>query len=305
MRALLLTGHSGFAGCSVRSVIATDPHACGWQVALLPADLDIRSPELAGAIAALHPDAVLHLAARTSVAESFRDPEGYFDVNVRGTWNLLRALRSADFRGRFLYVGSGDCYGSVDENALPITESTPLRPRSPYAVSKAAAEALCYQWSQGGSFEIVLARPFNQIGPGQDARFAVAAFAGQVARIRAGKAPPLLEVGDLDVTRDLTDVRDVVHAYLRLLDAGGNGTVYNVASGRETRIRDALETLLELAGVHANVVVDPARLRPGEQRRAVADVTLIERDTGWRATTPLAASLAAMLDDWSKRIQDE
>lgn len=305
MRTLLLTGHSGFAGRIVRSVIAADPHAHHWEIAVLPAELDIRSPDLAGEIVRLRPQAVVHLAARASVAESFRDPQGYFDVNVHGTWNLLRALHSTGFGGRFLYVGSGDCYGRVDEDSLPIAESTPLRPRSPYAVSKVAAEALCYQWSQGGSFEIVLARPFNQIGPGQDARFVVAAFAEQVARIRAGKAPPTMRVGNLDVTRDLSDVRDVARAYLRLVDAGRNGAVYNVASGRETCIRDVLETLLELAGVRAEITVDPARLRADEQRRAVADVKQIELDTGWRATTPLAASLTAVLDDWNRRIQDE
>ncbi len=300
-----MTGHTGFVGRTVNATLHADPGDLGWRVATLPEDCDLRSPRLAEYVADLHPDAVVHLAARTSVLESFDDPEGYFDVNFNGTWSLLRALRACGFHGRMLYVGSGDCYGKVAESALPVTESQPLRPRSPYALSKVAAESLCYQWSQTEAIDIVIARPFNHIGPGQDLRFAAPAFARQVVCIRNGLAPPRILTGDLEVTRDLTDVRDVAAAYLRLLESGRAGEVYNVGSGRETPMRDVLNGLLGIAGVDAEIVVDPQRLRPDEQRRALADVSKIERDTGWCAAIPLDTTLRDMLKTGQERIEHE
>jgi GDP-4-dehydro-6-deoxy-D-mannose reductase len=269
----------------------------------LPETLDIRSPSLEERIADAQPDDVIHLAALTSVRDSFQDPERYFDVNFTGTWNLLKALRSASFRGRLLFVGSGDCYGMVHADELPITESRPLRPRSPYSVSKVAAEALCFQWSQTEGLDIVLARSFNHIGPGQDDRFAVASFAKQVAAIRDHGAPPRIVTGDLDVTRDMTDVRDVARAYLSLLDKGRTGEVYNVGSGRERRLSEVLGEMVKLAGVTAEIVSDPARIRTSEQRRVVADARKIAADTGWEASIPFSTTLADMVDDWSRRIE--
>ena len=180
-------------------------------------------------------------------------------------------------------------------------ETQPLRPRSPYAVSKIAAESLCYQWAQTERLDAVLTRSFNHVGPGQDVRFAVASFAQQVARIVNGTRPPRILTGNLDVTRDLTDVRDVVTAYLTLLEKGRTGEIYNVGSGRETRMSDVLDALISLAGVTVDIVTDPARVRSDEQRRAVADVRKIAADTGWLASTPLSTTLADMLDDWKRR----
>jgi GDP-4-dehydro-6-deoxy-D-mannose reductase len=303
VRTLLVTGHTGFVGRTVRSILQADSDKLRWRLATLPDGLDIRSPELAEHIASMQPHAVLHLAGLTSVAESFRDPGRFFDVNFNGTWNVLKALRAASFSGRMLFVSSGDCYGTVAAEDLPLRETHSLRPRSPYAVSKVAAESLCYQWTQTERLDIILTRSFNHLGPGQDERFAVASFARQVAGIRNGTAPPRIVAGDLGITRDLTDVRDVVHAYLSLLEKGRTGEVYNVGSGRETRLADVLNALMSIAGVTADIVIDPARLRSDEQRRAVADVRKIAADTGWSASVPLSTTLADMLDDWNRRIQ--
>ena len=305
MRTLLVTGHSGFVGRALERVLENDPLQRNWQLATLPDGLDVRSPALADALAESRPDAVIHLAALTSVAQSFADPRSFFDVNFNGTWNLLRSLRASGFGGRLLFVSSGDCYGSLAGDEIPVVESQPLRPRSPYAVSKVAAEALCYQWSQTETVDVVIARPFNHIGRGQDARFAVASFARQIARIAAGTAPARIVVGDLDVTRDLTDVRDVVGAYFALLADGHTGEVYNVGSGCERRLADVLDAMLAIAGVDAEITVDATRLRAGEQRRAVANVAKIARDTGWSSSIPLSATLGDMLDDWRERILDE
>jgi GDP-4-dehydro-6-deoxy-D-mannose reductase len=302
VRTLLVTGHNGFVGRTLCTMVERDLGAFDWAPATLPDDCDVRGPELEAHVRRIAPDGVIHLAGLTSVAESFHAPDRFFDVNFGGTWNLLKALRSSGFSGRLVFVSSGDCYGGIVAAQLPVGENHPLRPRNPYAVSKVAAEALCYQWSQTECFDVVVARSFNHIGPGQDTRFAVASFASQIAGIRAGRAPPLITTGDLDVTRDLTDVRDVVRAYFALLAGGNSGESYNVGSGRETRLADVLDQLIALAGVEVEKRVDPSRLRADEQRRACADVRKIARDTGWAASTPLDATLADMLEEWNRRM---
>ena len=303
---LLITGHRGFVGrWTEQRITSGEVGFEGWQAATLSDSSDVRDASIASQISAINPDAVLHLAALSSVAESFQDPDRYFDVNFRGTLNLLRCLRDTGFGGRLVYVSTGDAYGAVPESWLPVNEDRPLRPRNPYAVSKTAAEALCYQWAQTERLDIVIARPFNHVGPGQDVRFAVAAFARQISEIASGTAEPRIVTGNLDVTRDFTDVRDVVDAYFALIRHGVRGEIYNIGSGRETRLRDVVEGMLRLAGVAASIDTDPTRVRSDEQRRVVADVTRIERDTGWRARIPLEAALRATLEDWKRRIASE
>lgn len=292
---LLLTGANGFVGQYVQAALPCVP---------LPDGLDLRDrAALTAAVAAIQPDTVLHLAAQSFVPASFENPRETFDINFYGTLNLLEALQAAGFKGRMLFVGSGDIYGQVAEAALPVREDHPLHPRNPYAVSKVAAEALCYQWSQTSGFAIVMVRPFNHIGPGQSPRFAIADFARQVTEIRLGRRAPVLQVGDIDVARDFTDVRDVVRAYGLLLERGRNGAVYNVCSGREYDIRDLLQRLIALAGVDARIEQDPARLRRAEQRRMVASFEALHRDTGWQPLIPIEQSLQDLLNDWEKQLQ--
>jgi GDP-4-dehydro-6-deoxy-D-mannose reductase len=301
---LLVTGHSGFVGRTLLQAEALGEIPSGWQLATLPDGLDIRAPQLEGAVRAAAPQAVLHLAACTSVADSFRDPDTCFDVNFNGTRNLLRALRALKFGGRLLYVSSGDCYGALREDMLPVGERTPLRPRNPYAVSKVAAEALCFQWSQTEGVDVVIARPFNHIGPGQDERFAVASFCAQIARIAEGGSAPVLRTGNLDVTRDFTDVRDVLNAYFALLQHGVRGEAYNVASGREVRLRELLERALAIAGVRASIEAESARQRPTEQPRVVADVSRIRSEAHWASRIPLDETLKNTISYWRKRVRN-
>lgn len=291
----LLTGASGFVGAYIRRALPCIPLEDAGQW------VDLRDAgHLQRVVAEIKPDAVIHLAAQSFVPESFKDPRETFDINFTGTLHLLQALKLAGFRGRMLFVGSGDMYGLVAPEALPIVEGHPLRPRSPYAVSKVAAEALCYQWSQTEPFEIVMARSFNHIGPGQSERFVIADFARQVAQIQQGQREAVLQVGDIDVTRDFTDVRDVVRAYALLLERGHNGEVYNVCSGVERSIRDLLTLLLERAGVAARIEQDPARLRAAEQRRVYGSFEKLRRDTGWSPAIPLEQTLTEILQDWAK-----
>lgn len=297
---VLVTGHKGFLGrhfCSRYDAVPFEDDA---------GTVDLRDADrVRHAIGVFAPKAVLHLAAQSSVAASFVSPDTTLAVNFTGTLNLLRALKAEAFSGVFLYVGSADVYGYVPEANLPTQEIQPLRPRSPYAVSKVAAEALCYQWSQTEKFRLVLVRPFSQIGPGQDARFAVAGFARQIAAIKKGKAPPALVTGDLGVTRDFTDVRDTVCALRALLDSGVNGEVYNICSGRESLLSSMVQDMLRIAGVSAEMHTDPERLRPNEQRRMLGDPGKIAARTGWLPKIPMAITLADILQDAEEKIDDK
>jgi len=295
--AIVLTGASGFVGGFVQRQVPCVPFdRSGQQVDLRDA-VQVRS-----AIEQLRPEAIIHLAAQSFVPASFDNPRETYDINFLGTLNLLAALKESGFRGRMLFVGSGDTYGLVPEARLPITEDLPLRPRSPYGVSKVAAEALCYQWSQLEKFELVMTRSFNHIGPGQSERFVVSDFAKQVIEIKQGRRKPILSVGDIDVTRDFTDVRDAASAYALLLEHGGNGETYNVCSGVERSIRSILVRLLELANVDARIEQDATRLRIGEQRRLRGSYEKLHRDTGWVPAVAIDHSLLDILQNWEERL---
>ncbi|MBG9388876.1 GDP-mannose 4,6-dehydratase [Caenimonas aquaedulcis] len=296
---ILVTGLSGFVGSHFGSRV---PGAVDLLDGARAADIR-RRDEVVRAVAQARPDAVLHLAAQAAVPASFDDPAETYDTNFEGTLNLLMALRESGFRGRMLFVGSADIYGTVPEAELPITEGRPSRPLNPYAVSKVAAEALCYQWSQAGPFEIVMARPFNHIGPRQSPQFAVSDFARQIAAGRRGRGPGKLVVGDIDTTRDFTDVRDIVRAYELLLKHGRNGEAYNVCSGVERSVRDVIAAMLAAAGADMPLEVDAHRLRKIEQRRMLGSFAKLQADTGWRPEIPFGQTLADTLNYWDEKEQ--
>ena len=253
---ILLTGAGGFVGSYFQKA-----QKC------VPMDVDIRNEGLlADFIKASKPSSVVHLAAQSFVPDSFSDPKSTFDINFGGTYNLLTALEANNFSGVLLFVSSGDTYGLVPEDKLPITEPMPLKPRSPYAVSKVAAEALCYQRSQTEKYKIVIARSFNHIGPGQSEKFAVSNFAKQIAEIKLGRKNPVIYVGDIDVTRDFIDVKDVVDAYVALLHRGRSGEVYNVCSGVDVSLRTILNKIVSFAEVEVAVQPSEEKFRHAEQR---------------------------------------
>lgn len=300
MKKLYVTGASGFVGHHLARVVSEGGFGeC--ELHEMPESLDIRDREaLQASLVAAQPDWVIHLAARSFVPESFAHPRETLDVNLLGTLNLLCALKDMNFQGRLLYVSSGDVYGAVPESAIPVTESRWPEPRNPYAVSKIAAETLCLQWHRSEKLDVIVARPFNHIGPGQNERFVVPALARQVFSIGAGSQEPTMLVGDIDVTRDFSDVRDVVAAYAALLCRGRSGQTYNVSSGRESSVRSILHTLCALARVDPVIAQDESRLRPSEQRRMVADCQLLRTDTGWAPAIPLETSLQQILDQFGK-----
>ncbi len=299
MTKVLLIGGTGFVGGHLQRHLCDNKYAVGVH----GDSVDVRNPgEMQRLIFRERPDAVVHLAAISSVPESFKNPHQTFEINFTGTLNVLMALRSSGFRGRMLYIGSGDVYGLLADEDLPVTEERRLKPKNPYAVSKVAAEALCYQWSQTADFQIVMARPFNHIGPGQSERFALSDFAKQIVEIKIGRHNSTLRVGDIDVTRDFTDVRDVVKAYGLLLERGKNGEVYNVCSGKERSVRSLLSRLIDIAGVDARIEQDRNRLRPSEQRRVFGSFEKLRRDTGWLPDIPIEQTLHDILDDWRMKL---
>ncbi|MEO9228668.1 MAG: GDP-mannose 4,6-dehydratase [Devosia sp.] len=298
MKRLFVTGASGFVGHHIAQTVA-DGGFGTCELSEMPEGLDIRDREAVQAsLVAVQPDWVIHLAARSFVPDSFVHPRETLDVNVFGTLNLLCVLTDMKFQGRLLYVSSGDVYGAVPEAALPVTESRWPEPRNPYAVSKFSAETLCLQWHRSERMDVIVARPFNHIGPGQDARFVVPSLARQVASIAAGVQGSTLTVGDIDVTRDFSDVRDVVSAYAALLCRGLSGQTYNVCSGREVTIRSILHRLCALAGIDPIITQDSSRMRPSEQRRMVANCERLREDTGWVSAIPLETSLQQILDQF-------
>ena len=248
------------------------------------------------------PDWIVHLAAQSHVPSSWTDPAATLSVNVGGTANLLKAMDEAGFTGRLLYVSSADIYGAVPEACLPVTEETPVAPRNPYATSKVAGEELCRQWARTRSLDVVIARPFNHTGAGQRPDFALPSFAREIAAIKLGRQEPRMLTGDLDVTRDFLDVRDVVPAYLALLAQGASGETYTVCSGLEVQLGDALGMLVRLAGVQAEIATDPVRLRPSEQRRMCGSHSRITQATGWQSSIPFRDTLTQLLDYWMQEL---
>ncbi len=298
MKNLLVTGQSGFVGRHLQQLLASS--SC-WN--LIPnGQLELCKPaSLDETLQPICPDAIIHLAGQTFVPEAFRDPQRTLEVNLIGTLNLLQALKRRGFSGTFLYVSSGDIYGQVADDSLPISESLAPQPRNPYAVSKVAAELLCLQWSYVEPWRIMVARPFNHIGTGQGEAFVIPSMARQLIRVRQGLQLPRLEVGDVDVTRDFLDVRDVLQAYLALLERGRSGEIYNVCSGIELRVRDMITQMAELAGVDVELVQDAARMRRAEQRRVVGCADKLQQETGWKPGVSITETLQSVLSDWEAR----
>jgi len=304
---LLITGHLGFVG---QTLLREDLHLQGrnaYQFKTLPEGLDICDQQaLQYAVAQIRPDAVLHLAAQSFVPESFRDPSKTLAINLNGTLHLLQALDAINFQGRMLYVSSADVYGFVSENQLPITEDTPPAPRNPYAVSKLAAEHLCQQWSLQAAYDVLIARPFNHIGPGQDERFVWSGLTRQIAAIELGQQPNVIAVGNLLVSRDFSAVEDVLQAYMDLLQVPkttlSGSAIYNICSGQEIYLNQLLGQLIDERGLVIDIKVDPSRLRAAEQVRAVGSSKKIKEQVSWAIKKPIVTVLHNMVEDWKRKL---
>ncbi len=293
---VLVTGSKGF----VAQWLLAHLEAIGDHITGLDAEVDITdAPALTDAITGAAPDAICHLAAQASVGASWKDQAATYAVNTFGALNVLEAARACNRPPRVLLISSSEVYGRVQSEDLPIREEQPFAPVSPYAASKAAAELIGLQAWLGGGLEVVRARPFNHTGPGQRPDFVVPALAKQVAAL-AASGSGVLETGNLEARRDLTDVRDVVRAYRLLLESGAPGEVYNVCRGEAVSIHEVARRLLALAGVDAEMVVDPARIRPVDLPELRGDPGRLLAATGWVPEIPLDDTLAAVLEYWRR-----
>lgn len=301
MKRLFLTGESGFVG---KSFYAAEDivRASGWELIPASTDYDLLDPaSLDRVLHDAHPDGIIHLAGQSFVPEAIKNPEQTLMVNLIGTLHLLQAMKRNDFCGDFLYISSSDVYGPIAPEALPILETHPISPQNPYAVSKAAAELLCFQWSCVEPWRIVIARPFNHIGPGQREDFVIPSLALAIARIKLGLRDAKIGMGNIDVTRDFLDVQDLIRAYLSLLASGENGEIYNVCSERDSLIRDMIIKMADIGGVQLEIVHDPARCRPSDQKHVRGSCAKIFNATGWQPRIPIDQSLRSVLSDWERK----
>ena len=266
---------------------------------------DLSEAGVAAVVRDVAPGAIVHLAALSFVPDAERDPAATYATNVGGTLALLAAVRAHAREARVLVVTSGDVYGAVRPEDLPVVEETPLRPLTVYGASKAAADLAAGQWARAYGLPIVRARPFNHTGPGQSASFVCSAIARQVARIEAGRQEPVLRVGNVDPVRDFSDVRDVAAAYVALLERGRAGEAYNVCSGEGVSVAEIIAITRDRARVPMRVHSDPALRRPNDVPRVVGSPARLTAETGWRPRIPLVETIGALLADWRARIAAE
>lgn len=257
------------------------------------------------AIEASTPDAIVHLAALSSVRQSFDRPGETIVTNTTPALHLLDRLRRSGDSVRMLAVGSADEYGTVAPNELPVNESRAASPPNPYALAKSIQNHCCRVFHQLYGVDVVITRSFNHTGPGQRDDFVLPSFARQVAEIKLGRREPVMKVGNLDVRRDFLDVRDVCRAYQALLDSGKAGETYNVCSGQSYSVRDMLDTLCKIAGVDVDVQVDPDRLRPVDTPELRGDPSRIAGDTGWSPRISIDETLRDLLNYWEDRVRGE
>jgi GDP-4-dehydro-6-deoxy-D-mannose reductase len=263
--------------------------------------IDIRDAEsVRAAVADVRPAWIYHVAGAPSVDQSWSNVVPHLRTNVLGTHNLLEAVADAGLAARVLVVSSATVY-AIGPNLT--SESAELRPFSPYGLSKLAQDELSRRTASERHLDVVVARPFNHIGPRQDPSFAVSSFARQIALIEAGRADAVISVGNLDARRDFTDVRDVVAAYDTLMAGGASGRAYNICTGLGTRIGDVLDALLTRSRVPVNVAVDRSLLRPGDMPVFVGDGTRIRDELGWVPRHSLDQTLGDTLDWWREQVK--
>ncbi len=316
---VLITGITGFAGSHLAEyILAEHPgarvhglirwrsrmdniaHLAG-RVELHEADLkDIVS--LKKALAAARPDKIFHLAAQSFVPTSWRLPAETFQINSIGQLNLFEALLDLKLNPRIQIAGSSEEYGMVFADEVPMKETNPLRPLSPYAVSKVAQDLLGYQYFKSYGLRAIRTRGFNHTGPRRGDVFVTSNFAKQLAQIEKGLREPVIQVGNLDAKRDFTDVRDMVKAYWLATEKGEDGDVYNVGTGGTISMHQLLDMLLGLTKVKVQVKVDPERLRPSDVQILQADPAKFCRQTGWAPVIPFEKTLRDLLDYWRERV---
>ena len=266
--------------------------------------LDLReAPCIKTVLEQTKPDRIYHLAAMAFVPASFKDPALTFEVNLRGTMALYESISQLGIEPQILYVSTAEIFGIVSHDELPLTETSPTRPNSPYSISKLAAEQMSRYYAARRGLRIVSVRPFNHTGPRQSPHFVCSDFARQIAEIEKGHKEPKMSVGNLEARRDFSDVRDIVAAYGLALDKCPlDGDIYIVGSGGSVSIQSALDSLLSMTDAKISVEQDPARLRPSDLPDIYGDCAKFRQATGWRPQHDIDATLRSVLDYWRENV---
>jgi GDP-4-dehydro-6-deoxy-D-mannose reductase len=316
---VLITGITGFAGSHLAEyILAEHPGArvhgiVRWRsrmdnIAHLTGKIELHEADLKDmvslkkALAASRPDKIFHLAAQSFVPTSWRLPAETFQINSVGQINLFEAVLDLKLDPRIQIAGSSEEYGLVHADEVPMKETNPLRPLSPYAVSKVAQDLLGYQYFKSYGLRAIRTRGFNHTGPRRGDVFVTSNFAKQMAQIEKGLREPVIHVGNLDAKRDFTDVRDMVRAYWLATEKAEDGDVYNVGTGCTISMHELLDMLLALTRVKVRIQVDPERLRPSDVQILQADPTKFQNQTGWVPTIPFEKTLRDLLDYWRERV---
>lgn len=313
MKALIIGG-AGFVGSYLIDYLQNE---LGWSVSVTKTsgkefkksnvdiyELDILNKhDISELLNKVKPDYIFHLAAQSSVSISWKDPALTIDVNIKGAVNLLDAIRELDYKPRTLLIGSGEEYGHVKEEEVPIKENNATRPGNIYAATKVAQNLISKIYSDAYGMDVIMVRAFNHIGPNQKHIFVVADFCKQVAEIEKGLKEPIIKVGNLSAKRDFTDVRDVVRAYGLLIQKGKSGETYNVGSGKAIAIEDILSMILSMSTSEISVEIDKSKLRPVDVPIIEADIRKLVDATGWNRRIKLEETIADTLNYWRSKIE--
>lgn len=315
---ILITGISGFAGSHLAEYFLDEgkhevygtikwrsdrQNIIGIQDKIRLYECDIKDAfSVNTIIEQIKPDQIFHLAAQSYVLFSWRAPQETLTTNIIGEVNLFEAVRAAKLDPYIHIAGSSEEYGMVYPDELPITETNPLRPLSPYGVSKVTQDFLGYQYFKSYGLKIVRTRAFNHTGPRRGAVFATSNFAKQIIEIEKGKRKPVIQVGNLEAVRDFLDVRDVAKAYAFSLSKGEPGEVYNISSGVGVKIKDMLDQLIALSKVNLKIETDPSRMRPSDVELLIGSAEKFKKATGWKPVIPFEQTLMDLLEYWRQRI---
>lgn len=262
----------------------------------------LNKEEIVSLLFEARPDYIFHLAAQSSVGVAWKNPSLTIDINIKGSVNVMDAIRELYYKPRILLIGSGEEYGHIEEGEIPIREENRIRPGNIYAATKACQNMIGNLYAQAYDMEVMMVRAFNHIGPSQASIFVVSDFCRQVAEIEKGIREPVMYVGNLDARRDFTDVRDVVEAYGLLAEHGRPGETYNVGRGKAVSIREILDMVIALSGHDIKIEIDKNKLRPVDVPIIEADISKISSLTGWKPKIPLKQTIEETLNYWRRTI---
>jgi len=310
----LITGATGFAGRYLSDYlnskgyevwgldVVSYPEQSEQNIVIRTADITNQG-EIKTVLAECRPAVIYHLAAQSSVAISWQNPQATMRINLEGTINLLETVRKLKLDSSILLVGSGEEYGAIKPEDLPIDENQHPNPQNPYALSKLYQTLLGMHYIHAYKMKIYLARPFNHTGPGQNTGFVIPDFASQIAKVEAGLQDPVIWVGNLSAKRDFCDVRDVVRAYWAITERGQAGRIYNIASGQAVTIQSILDQLLSLSLVPIEVKIDEKKFRPIDVPVIYSSINRIKAETGWEPEIKLYDTLKDTLEYWRNQVK--